>query len=347
MARIVVCGVQTLYVRGGAEILVETLTEGLRSRGHQVDSVSLPFTDAPRSHLVFGFLAWRLQHIKSVHGRLTDLLIATKFPSYAARHHNKVVWLVHQHRQAYDLFGTRYSDMHARPDGRLFAWLVRGMDRWSLTEARRLYAISGNVASRLQRFNRLRAEPLYPPPKLASSLHAGEYGDYVLAVSRFEPIKRIELMLRAAALVEPPLRFVLVGGGLEQDRLARLAVELKLEGRVTFAGAVDDRTLVDLYAGCLGVVYPPYDEDYGYVTVEAFLCHKPVVSTSDAGGVLEFLEDGVNGYVAEPTPESLARALDRLWEGRARAGGLGAAGYERVRDITWDRVLDGLTGTLG
>jgi glycosyltransferase involved in cell wall biosynthesis len=346
MSRIVVCGVQTLYVQGGAEILVQSLAQGLRARGHQVDEVNLPFTDAPRSHLVLGFLAWRLLHLKSAHGRLTDLLIATKFPSYAARHHNKAVWLVHQHRQAYDLFGSRYSDMHARPDGRLFAALVRGLDRWALGEARRLYTISANTAARLQRFNGLRGEPLYPPPKLAPYLHSGDYGDFVLAPGRFEPIKRFDLILQAAALAPPPLRFVLAGDGLERDRLEALAAQLGLGGRVTFAGRVDDKTLVGLYAGCLGVVYPPYDEDYGYVTVEALLARKPVVSTADAGGVLEFLEDGVNGFVGDATPEGLAQALGRLWEARGRAPALGAAGYERVRGIAWGGVLDRLTETL-
>ena len=95
-----------------------------------------------------------------------------------------------------------------------------------------------------------------------------------------------------------------------------------------------------------GVVYPPFDEDYGYVTVEAFLSRKPVVTTSDSGGVLEFLEDGVNGLVAGPTPASLGAALTELWERRAAAPGMGEAGYQRVRDISWERVLDALTEPL-
>ncbi len=345
MSRIVVCGSQTLYVRGGAEILVQTLAERLRARGHEVDEVNLPFTDQPRSQDLFGFLAWRMLNLKAVRGSKTDLLIATKFPTYAATHPNKVVWLVHQHRQAYELYGTRYSDMHTRPDGWLAARMVRGLDGWSLGEARRRFAISANVAGRLRRYNGLDATPLHPPPKLGEYLHCGEYGDFLLAVGRFEPIKRFDLILGALAHA-PEVHLVLAGDGMERSALAVLATDMKVLDRVKFLGEVDDKTLVDLYARCLGVVYPPFDEDYGYVTVEAFLARKPVITTTDAGGPLEFVRDGANGYVAAPESEALGNAMSSLWSGRKRAPEMGAAGYEAVAAISWDRVLDGLTATL-
>ena len=346
MSRIVVCGVQTLYVRGGAEILVDTLAEQLRGRGHQVDVVNLPFTDVPRTQLLTSYLAWRSLNLRQIHGEKVDLVIGTKWPSYAVSHPRKVVWLTHQHRQAYELYGTPWSDMHTRPSGRLFAWLVRRLDACSLGGAKALYSISSNTAERLQRFNGLRAQPLYPPPKLAGWLRCDAYEDFVLAVGRFEPIKRFSLILQAVAQAPQELRCVLAGDGLQRAELERLADRLGIRDRVTFAGRVSDDELIDLYARCLGVVYPPFDEDYGYVTVEAFLSRKPVVTTSDSGGVLEFLEDGVNGLVAEPTPPSLGAALTALWERRAAAPGMGEAGYQRVRDISWDRVLDALTEPL-
>ncbi len=346
MSRIVVCGVQTLFVSGGAEILVDTLAGQLRRRGHQVDAVNVPYTDVPRTQILTTFLAWRNLNLERIHGKRVDLVIGTKFPSYAAHHPNKVVWLVHQHRQAYELFGTRWSDMHRMPDGRLFAWLVRRLDRWSLGEARRLFSISGNTASRLRRFNGLDAQPLYPPPKLAGRLHCESYGDFVLAVGRFEPIKRFDLILQALQHTDPALRCVLVGDGLQRPHLEHMTERLGLSGRITFAGRVSDDELVDLYARCLGVVYPPFDEDYGYVTVEAFLARKPVVTTDDAGGVLEFLEDGASGFVGPPTPEGLGAALTRLWVNRRAAPDLGEHGFRLVKDISWDRVIDALTETL-
>jgi glycosyltransferase involved in cell wall biosynthesis len=89
-------------------------------------------------------------------------------------------------------------------------------------------------------------------------------------------------------------------------------------------------------------VFPPFDEDYGYITLEAFLARKPVVTTTDAGGPLEFVEDGVTGLVAEPSPESIGAAINRLADERRFAQSLGNSGYDRVRAISWDGVVDRL-----
>ena len=107
---------------------------------------------------------------------------------------------------------------------------------------------------------------------------------------------------------------------------------------------MDDRDVVEHYASCLGVYYAPYDEDYGYVTVEAFKAAKPVITTADAGGVLEFVEDGVNGFVCPPdSPNEIGARIDQLYRDRERARAMGLAGQGRVREVTWDRVIEKLT----
>jgi glycosyltransferase involved in cell wall biosynthesis len=111
---------------------------------------------------------------------------------------------------------------------------------------------------------------------------------------------------------------------------------------VTFAGRVDEPQLVKLYAEAMAIVFPPFDEDYGYVTLEAFLSHKPVVTTTDAGGPLEFVEHGVTGLVCEPDADALAAAVARLAAAPSLVRALGDAGYERARTITWDGVVDRL-----
>lgn len=344
--RILICGVQTLFVQGGAEVLVGTLKQELQKRGYAVDVVSLPFKDVPRSEILKGFLLWRWLHLLEMHGQPVDMVIATKFPSYAARHPNKVVWLVHQHRQAYELYGTPYSDMHLRPDGQLFRWLVRWLDKRSLSEAKALFAISRNTAARLKRYNGLEAETLYPPPKLSGCLRTDGYGDYLLAVGRLEPIKRFDLIVRAVAQTHCGARCIIAGDGLVRRELEQLAAELGVADRVRFVGRVQDRELVDLYAGCFGVLYPPYDEDYGYVTVESFLAQKPVITTDDAGGVLEFVADEETGYVVPPEPQAIAEKIDLLYGDRELCRRLGQAGFARVGSISWDRVIDRLTQGL-
>jgi glycosyltransferase involved in cell wall biosynthesis len=90
------------------------------------------------------------------------------------------------------------------------------------------------------------------------------------------------------------------------------------------------------------VLYPPFDEDFGYVTLEAFLSRKPVVTATDSGGPNEFVVDGVNGFVREPAPEAFADAINTLARDPRRAASLGDAGYERARLITWDGVIEKL-----
>ncbi len=341
--RIAVCTTQVPFIHGGNEVLVEGLIAALRARGHQVAEIVLPFKWYPRESFVGGVLAWRMIDIRESNGVPVDLAICTKFPSYVVQHPRKVTWLVHQHRQAYDWFGTPLSDLTGSPEDRRFRRWLMALDRQTLGESRALFAISRNVAARLRKFNDLTATPLYPP--LRAGFHPGPLGDYVLHLNRLDAAKRVDLLLRAAAAVPgnvPPLRYIIAGDGPDRAALERLAGSLDLRERVRFAGRVSDAEAADLYAGARAVYYAPVDEDYGFATVEAFASAKPVITTADAGGVLEFVENGVTGYVTAPTPEAVAGSLAQVAADPARTATLGAAGAARVADITWEHVVDTL-----
>ena len=333
--RILVCSTQVPFARGGSERLTESLCLALQRAGHAAEAVALPFRWTPRPHILRGALAWRLLDLSEV-----DMVIATKFPSYAVQHPRKVVWLVHQHRQAYDWYGTPLSDWGAQPADDLARERLLQLDRRVLGEAERLCAISRNVAQRLRRFNGLQATTLYPPSHLAALLQPEPVGDYVLSPSRLDAAKRIDLLLLALARTPGSLRAIITGTGPERERLAGLARQLGLGERVHFAGFVDDAALAALYAGCRGVFYAPVDEDYGFATVEAFAASKPVITATDSGGVLEFVEHGISGLIAAPHAEAIAEALTALTPERAVALGTGNAA--RVAGITWARVLAGL-----
>ena len=341
---ILVCEAQVPFVRGGAEIHVRQLVDRLRERGYAADLVSVPFKWYPKDEILAHAAAWRLLDLSESNGTPIDLVIGTKFPSYFARHPNKVAWLINQYRAAYELCGTAYSDFaHTDLDVGLRRQII-DLDTAMLGECRRVYTNARNTASRLEKFNGLRAEPLYHPPRLAGQLAGGPAGDYILSVGRLETVKRHDLALRALALAGGPRRLVIVGEGTQEPALRRLADELSIADRVTFEGAATDERLLALYAGALGVVYAPFDEDYGYVTLEAFLARKPVVTARDSGGTLEFVEDGVNGFVCDPDPAALAGAFSRLSDDPAHARALGDAGYERAALVTWDGVIERLVG---
>jgi glycosyltransferase involved in cell wall biosynthesis len=342
--RIAVCEAQVPFVTGGAEAHVGEIVRELRDRGYQVERISLPFKWYPKEEILAHAAAWRLIDLSESNGRPIDLVIATKFPSYFVRHPNKVTWLIHQHRAAYDLCGTPFGDFeHTERDVALRDRLVQ-LDREMLGESVRLFANARNTANRLERFNGLRAEPLYHPPRLAPRLRGGPYGDYVLFVGRLESLKRPGLVLDAIAAAHAAIRLKVAGDGPLRPELERTARQAGLGDRIEFCGWVADDRLIELYAGALATVYPPYDEDYGYVTLESFLAGKPVITTSDAGGPLEFVTDGVNGLVCEPTAGSLAAAVDSLAADRARARALGEAGSSAARGVTWDGVVNRLLG---
>ena len=339
--RILICTAQVPFVRGGAETLVDGLHDALREHGHEVDRIALPFAWTPRRNLIQSALTWRLLDLTSIGGLPVDLVIATKFPSYAVRHPRKVVWLVHQHRQAYDWYGTNLSDWGAQPgDDDTRKTLLR-MDRRTLGEAHKLFAISRNVARRLRHGNGLHAEPLYPPSHLLPLLHSGPFEPFVLSVARLDAAKRIDMLLYALAH-EPRLRAVIVGRGPEGERLKRLAAELRIADRVQFTGFLPDQEVAELYSRCRCVYYAPVDEDYGFITIEALASGKPVLTTTDAGGVLEFIEDGINGLVSSPTPEAIATRLSTLVD-EMTARRLGTAGPQHVAAIRWDHVVQQLT----
>jgi glycosyltransferase involved in cell wall biosynthesis len=339
---ILVCEAQVPFVHGGAEVHVRELVRELRARGYDAELVSVPFKWYPKEEILPHAAAWRLLDLGESNGRPIDLVIASKFPTYFVRHPNKVTWLIHQYRAAYELCGTPYSDFgHTELDVGLRDRLI-ALDTEMLGECRAVYTNAKNTAARLAKYNALRAEPLYHPPRLASRLTPGPYGDYVLSVGRIESVKRVDLVVGAMAAVAPPLRLVVAGDGTQRANVERLAAERGVRDRVTFLGAVGDDELVGLYRDALAVVYPPYDEDFGYVTLEAFLARKPVVTCVDSGGPNEFVEDGVNGFVCDPAPEAIGDALGRLAADRRRAAAFGDAGHERARRITWDGVVEKL-----
>jgi glycosyltransferase involved in cell wall biosynthesis len=342
--RIAVCAPQVPFERGGTEILAETLTEELRRRDHEVELVRIPFKWYPAPRPLREALLWRLVDLDEAQGRPIDLVIATKFPSYAIRHQKKIVWLVHQFRQAYELDRTDLGQFSEDPFDRATVRAIQRLDRTTLGEAQRLFAISRNVAERLQRSTALKAEVLVPPPQQLEYRSSDAAGTFILSVGRLDRAKRIDLLLEAAALDER-LRVVVAGEGPDRGRLERLSATHDLDGRVRFTGRVAETELVDLYAECLAVYYAPIDEDLGLVPYEAFLSEKPVVTTRDSGGPLEVVVDGENGLVCEPAPAALAKACAWLAENPDRARAWGRSGKQTAVRTSWDAVVDRLVSS--
>jgi glycosyltransferase involved in cell wall biosynthesis len=337
--RVLVAAPQVPFVHGGAELMADDLVTALRLRGHEAELVTIPFKWYPGTRVLDQAFLWRLVDLTESDGRPIDRVIATKFPAYAVRHPHKIVWVLHQFRQAYDYDRTELGQFSESPEDRATRAAVERLDAVALGEARKVFATSRNVADRLRRFNGIEAEVLPHPPQ-ALPYRTGESEGYVLSVNRLDRAKRIDLLIEAAKR-EPSLRVVITGEGPDRPRLESLATGLN--GQVEFVGRVDDERLADLYARSLAVYYAPVDEDFGMVPYEAFLSGKPVVTTVDAGGPLEIVHDRETGVVVAPDAAEIARAAVYLGEHAAEARAWGSAGKAIAERVTWDACVDALS----
>lgn len=338
--RVCVCIPQVPFERGGAEIFADDLVAQLRARDHEAELVTVPFKWYPGERVLTQAFLWRLLDLEEANGRPVDAVVATKFPSYAIRHPRKVVWLVHQFRQAWDFDRTRYGQFSESAEDRALRRRVLELERRSLGEARKLFATSGNVARRLRDSTGLAAEVM-PHPPAPLPYRCEEPGDFVFTVNRLAPEKRLDLLLEAAA-ADPALRVVIAGDGPDRARLERLASERGLNGRAEFPGRISDEQVADYYARSLAVYYAPVDEDFGMVPFEAFLSGKPVLTTTDAGGPLDVVRDGETGLVVAPEAAEVARGLAWLREHADEAAAYGARGRELAQRVTWDDCIERL-----
>jgi glycosyltransferase involved in cell wall biosynthesis len=335
--RIAVVRPQVPFAYGGVEIFSDALVRELQARGHDADSVTVPFKWYPGSRVLTQAFLWRLLDLTEADGKRIDMVVATKFPSYLVRHPEKRVWLVHQFRQAYELDRTDLGQFSELPEDRAIRRRVQELDRVGLGEASRLFATSQNVAGRLERSTGLVAEVMPHPAQDLAYRNDGP-GDFVLSVNRLDRAKRIDLLLEAAA-TEPTLRVVVAGDGPDRHRLEQLVGDLGISGRVRIVGRVPADELADLYATCFATFYAPVDEDFGLGPYESFLSGKPVITATDAGGPLEVVRDGATGRVVEPEAAAVAEAAVWLRDHPDEAAAFGHAGNVVAVEVTWDRAI--------
>lgn len=340
-------GVATVYtpgIFGGAEFLAAGLEAAFKRAGHSLHSIRIPFRFDPPSYAHEAMAQALTVDFSRYGGGQIDAMICLKFPAYLIEHPNKALWLLHQHRPAYDLYNTPYgwTRGHKETD-RLRAEIIRADNR-SIGSAKAVFTIAERVCQRLRQFNNIESTALYHPPADDLAFHCAEPMPYIFAPSRLEILKRQDLLLRAVAACPKPVQVIFGGTGGRRDYLEELARELGITDRVRFLGEISRSEMIALYAHAAGVFFGPLDEDYGYVTLEAMLSSKPVITCTDSGGPLEFVIDGETGLVTAPTPEAVAEALVRIVDDPGRAAEMGRAGRARYLDleIGWQPVVDQL-----
>lgn len=347
MARIGVVTSSPPGFEGGHMVIARSLVQALREYGHDSELIvtpSLPFGHQAREYLE----TWRT-NVRTVNGRKLDHIITTRYPSYAVRHPSQVCWLNHTMREYYDLwdqFSARLS-----PQGRLKERVRRALihaadSHFFYWHVKRMYAQSKTVQGRLRRWNHTRSEVLYPPAP-PRPYRCDGYEPYLFVVSRLAPLKRMDLLLESLARpAASGVRCVIAGEGEMEATLHRQAATLGLGDRITFLGRIDDAALVGHLARCRAVGFVPLQEDYGFVTAEAFASAKPVITTTDSGGPAELVVDGVNGRVVAPNADDLAEAIGGLMAAPAVAERMGQAALATAASMRWSRVAEVLSAPV-
>lgn len=333
------------FVAGGAEHLADALTRKLAEFGHQAVLIRIPFRWDPPEKIVECMLACRLLRVPNV-----DRVIALKFPAYYVPHDDKVLWLLHQFRQAYDLWGTPYQGLPDTPDGHRFRDTVIHADNTHLGQVSRIFTNSAVTSKRLMKFNGLPSTVLHPPLLEPDQFRCGEYGDYVFLPGRITASKRQHLVVESMRYVTTKVRLIVAGKEEAEEDIQRIRSIIRdfgLHDRVTLINRfISEQEKVELLADALCCAYIPYDEDsYGYVTLESYLSRKPVITCTDSGGIDLLVKDGTTGCVVPPEPRAIAQAVDSLFSDRQRARKMGEEGRQLVRqlDISWERVIHALT----
>ncbi|HTD24036.1 MAG TPA: glycosyltransferase family 4 protein [Terriglobales bacterium] len=343
MTKIAIVTTQVPFIYGGAEFLADSLRNKLIEFGYSAEVLKMPFKWYPTSAILDHMLAAKCMRLINV-----DRVIALKFPAYYIPHENKVLWLLHQFRQAYDLWDTPYQSIPESPDGVSLQRVIAKTDTETLGRARKIYTISKTVSGRLRKFNGLESEVLYPPLMDSHLFQAGEFGDYIFYPSRISRSKRQCMAVEALRYTRTKVRLVIAGApdNAEEMKLLHNAIsDAGVEDRVSILGRISQEEKAQWFTNALATTYLPYDEDYGYVSLESFHSSKPIITFSDSGGTLEIVEDGLNGYVVPPQPCELAAVMDRLFADRTLAFRMGAAGREKLCSmrISWEQVIESLT----
>ncbi len=342
--KILISTVQAPFIKGGAELLASNLKNALLKAGHEAEIVSVPFMDNPNEMIVDHIVAARMYDINYTWAGKIDLNIGLKFPAYYMPHDNKVLWVLHQHRAAYELFDTDYSSLKNNPEDLKIRNAVIAADNLYMNEAKRVYTIAKNVTKRMDQYNKIKSEALYHPCPDMDKFYTKECEDYILMPSRINTTKRQVLAIEAMRYSKTKTKLYIVGkadNDYEKNRMLSLIKEYKLQDKIKYFDYISQEEKFEMYAKSKAILFIPLDEDYGYITLEAMAAGKPVITAKDSGGPLEFVDNGRNGFVVEPSAKEIAKVFDEVAKSSAISVELGVQSKNKLveMNITWENVV--------
>jgi len=330
------------FIRGGATLIVDWLKSKLDEAGHQSEVIRLPFVD-DKDSLLEQMMSYRLMDLQD----FGDCLIALRPPAYLLQHPNKRLWFIHHFRVFYDLWQSEYCPYEDNPANRSFRARLMEADQVGLLESKKIFTNSKIVSQRLQHFNEIASQVLYPPIFQPEIYRCEEYEPFIACVCRMEHHKRQHLLIEAMRYTRSDAKLLLAGSSSSDQYPGSLKLKViqyglgkKVEIRNRW---ISEEEKANIFNRCRAVAYLPFDEDsYGYPSLEAQHAGKAVLSTWDSGGVPELIVNGKNGRLVDANPQALAAAIDEFIEDLPFAERLGSEGPKRIQelDINWKHVID-------
>jgi glycosyltransferase involved in cell wall biosynthesis len=275
-----------------------------------------------------------------------DIVVSTKAPTYLAQHKHHVCWLLHQMRVFYDRFDDEYGKLSPAvlAERQRQRQTIQHLDTLALRRPRKIFTNGQETGRRLKLYNGFDAEVLYPPV-LTQGHYCGAQ-EYFLLPGRLHRWKRVDLAIRAMQHLSSDIPLLIAGTGEDEQEFRKVAAN---DPRVKFLGFVSDAEMLKLYANALAVLFVPKDEDFGYITVEAMLSHKPVIVCTDSGEPALLVQNGRSGFVVEPSAVEIAGAMSLLASNRDLAREMGEHAYRSVPAQSWDdvvqRLIDGASSS--
>ncbi len=195
-----------------------------------------------------------------------------------------------------------------------------------------------------------------PIPQMAAKKKVGISAQQknILFAGRIEPLKGIETLLRAIALIQglapeiiEDVSVTIIGGDPwgespdeEMARLQEIRDELGVIDIVTFVAAKDQDELPEYYAAAEMVVMPSHYESFGMVALEAMAMGTPVVA-SEVGGLAFLIQDGINGFlVPSRDPEALAERIYTLLNDENCQSQMGRQASLKAKQYDWELIVD-------
>ena len=325
----IVVPISSSGVTGGAELLYRGLEKAFISRGYDATRIEIVVDESSFEAILQGYEDFRNLDLNEY-----DAVLSTKAPSYNIQHENHICYLLHTMRVFYDRFE---DEMQKSKNNITRRDKIIAMDSEIFSKIPNILTIGHEISNRLIKYNHIYHSEVLHPPLIEDNFKKSAYQPFAFIPSRLHRWKKIDFLIASWKNVKSDIDLLIAGTGEDRAYFEKLA---NGDNRIKFLGNITDEQLVDYYAKALFIPFAPIDEDYGYVTLEAFRSKKMVLTCKDSGEPTNMVINHVNGFVVKRDKKEFAKKVDWIMENQDSARQYGEQGYQLILNIDWDNTIE-------